>query len=268
MFEPFHPKYVRDMNFIVPHQYIRKYDSNERLTTLASNIFRGKFTHERVDSDNRLLLYDGLLIKDIYANLLCYWAVSQFQEVRPVLLIRNPFSVALSKYKRRNWFWATEPLDLLSQPPLYEDYLSPFEDIIKTVSRKKNYILNQILIWSVINYVPLCQFESGSLHVCFYESIYKEPSHEISKIFQFVRRTHENTAFALPKEIIHRPSRVADTESNFISGTSPVLSWKNELTPKLIDDGLSILQHFGFDNLYDDMSMPNTEVLKDIHGSA
>ena len=42
MFEPFHPKIVRDMNFIMPHQYIRQNDSNEKLTALASNIFRGE----------------------------------------------------------------------------------------------------------------------------------------------------------------------------------------------------------------------------------
>ena len=95
MFEPFHPKQVRDMNFIVPHQYIRPFDSCEKLASIASDVFGGKFTHARVDSGNRSLLYDGLLIKDIFANLLCYWVVLRFSKVKPVLLLRNAESCHL-----------------------------------------------------------------------------------------------------------------------------------------------------------------------------
>jgi len=268
MFEPFHPEFIRDMNFIAPHQYIRKNDSNEKLIALASDIFHGKFTHPRVDSANRKLLYEGLLIKDIFANLLCYWAVSKFPKIKPILLIRNPFAVAISKYKMKNGFWATEPLDLLSQPTLLEDYLLPFEEMIKRVSYENNYILNQVLIWSIINYVPLRQFDPGSIQICFYEDIYQEPSQAISKITQFVGGKQENSAISLPKDVIERPSRVIGTKSSLLSGTSPVSTWMNELKPKLIDDGLKILQNFGFDDLYDDMSMPKVEVLNEIHKSA
>ncbi len=267
LFEPFHPKLVEQMDCIVPHQYLRLHDSNETLRALASDIFCGKFIHPRVDATNQSFLYKGLLVKDIFANLFSYWAVSQFPDVKPVLLIRNPFSVALSKYKKRSWFWATEPLELLKQSDLYEDYLSPFEDVIKRVSSEKNYILNQILIWSIINYVPLRQFSPGSIHICFYENIYKEPNQEISKILRFVRGAEERSELELPKEVIDRASRVIGTESNLLSKTSPVTGWRNELTPKQIDEGLEILKHFGFENLYDGNSMPNMEVLRNIHES-
>jgi len=265
MFEPFHPKLVRDMDFILPHQYIRQHESNEKLTALANNIFNGKFNHPRVDAGNRSLLYKGILIKDIFANLLSYWAVSQFPKVKPVLLIRNPFSVALSKFKKKGWFWVTEPLDLLSQPALKEDYLLPFEDEIKRVSHEKNYILNQVLIWSIINYVTLRQFAPGSIHICFYEDIYNDPSKEISKLIQFVRGKQTGLLVDIPVSIVERPSNVVGTESNLLSGTSPVTSWMNELEPKLIDDGLKILQCFGFGDLYSDLSIPNWEVLRKVH---
>jgi len=269
MFEPFHPKQVHEMNMILPHQYIRPYDLNENIKSISSDIFSGKFTHERVDSGNHLLLYSGILIKDIFANLLCYSVSLQFPKVKPILIIRNPFSVALSKYKKKDWFWVTEPLDLLNQASLYKDYLLPFEDIIRNTSAKKNYILNQILIWSIINYIPLRQFKPGDIHICFYEKIYREPSQEISRIFEFVRGTGDNyqSQVNLSKEVINRPSRVIGTESNLLSGTSPVSSWKNEISPYLIDEGLQILQHFGFDKLYDENSMPNEDILKKIHTS-
>ncbi len=266
MFEPFHPELIEDMQFIAPHQYVQQGAPNEKLRALAGKIFNGRFTHPRVDSENSSLRYEGLLIKDIFANLLCYWALSQFPKVKPVLLIRNPFSVVLSKSKKKDWFWATEPLDLLNQPALFADYLHPFEEEIKRISNQKNYILNQVLIWAIINYVPLRQFKPGNIHICFYEDIYSEPSKEVLKLFEFVRDKREELSSDIPENVIERPSRVVGTESNLISGTSPVSSWMNELVPKLIDDGLKILQNFGLENLYDDKSMPNRDVLKKVHG--
>ena len=268
MFEPFHPQLVDDANFILPLQYMRKNNSNEKLTALAKNIFNGKFNHPRVDSGNQSFIYKGLLIKDIFANLLCYWAVSQFPNTKPVLLIRNPFSVALSKYKKKNWFWVTEPLDLLSQTALKDDYLLPFEDEIKKVSHKNNYILNQVLIWSIINYVPIRQFEPGNIHVCFYEDIYNNPNGELSKLFKFVKDNKSDISVAIPENVIKRPSRVVGSNSNLLSGSSPISSWMDELEPKIIDDGLKILQIFGFENLYNDLSMPNREVLRKVHDNA
>lgn len=84
MFEPFHPMLVRDANFIIPHQYMRRDGSNEDLEAFSAKVFSGKYTHERLDSENRSLRYSGLLIKDIFANLMSHWAVSQFQQVKPV----------------------------------------------------------------------------------------------------------------------------------------------------------------------------------------
>ena len=268
IFEPFHPMLNRDAGFIVPHQYIRPYDLDEKLNGFASNLFSGKYNNQRVDyCSNYALLYNGILIKDIFANLLCYSVFLEFDEVKPILLIRNPFAVALSKYKKKNWLWATEPLDLLNQTALYEDFLYPFEDLIRETSGKGNYILNQILIWSIINYIPLRQFETGDIYVCFYENMYAQPSRETSNIFCYIKGK-ENYRIMLNEDIVNRPSRAIGTESNLLSGTSPIVSWKSELSHHVIDDGLKILQYFGFDDLYDDESMPNMDVFRRIHESA
>ena len=268
MFEPFHPRLIKGMNFLLPHQYIRPHDSNKQLEIIASGVFSGKFRNPRVDKGNRSFLYKGLLIKDIFANLFSYWASLRFPKVKIILLIRNPFSVALSKYKLKNWFWVTNPLDLLEQYPLYEDYLHPFEDVIRRTSREGNFVSCQILIWSIINYVPLRQFKQGQIKLIFYEEIFFKPLYEVSKIFRFVRPSIENHHINLDRESVNRLSRTAGPESNLSSGTSPITSWKNELTSQQIDAGLKILQCFGFAELYDDNSMPKWHVLSNIHERA
>jgi hypothetical protein len=268
MFEPFHLKFVREAGFIEPHQYYRPHHVDDRLITFALDVFTGRFTNARVDHGNHAVFYNGLLIKDIFANLLCYSVSLELPHVKPVLLIRNPFSVALSKIKKKDWFWLTEPLDLLRQVELYEDYLYQLEDMVRETSSKRDYILNQILIWSIINYIPLRQFNPGDIHVCFYEEIYKKPDQEISNILRYVRGEGEGFYITLDKEAVCKPSSAIGVQSNMLSGTSPILSWKNELSHQVIDDGLRILQHFGFDDLYDDASMPDMNVLSKIHRAA
>ena len=120
MFEPFHPKKIRRMRGMRLHQYIRPGDSDHPFLRRASDVFSGRFSSPRVDHANWSLSYRGLLIKDIFANLLAGWAAQQFPAVKMVLLIRNPFAVALSKSKRRRWSWLTDPSELLAQPELVD----------------------------------------------------------------------------------------------------------------------------------------------------
>lgn len=267
MFEPFHPQRVDEMSFLAPHQYVRPDFSHDQLESIAADVFSGTFTHPVVDSANHSHLYSGLLIKDIFANLFAYWASVRFPNLKIILLIRNPFSVALSKSKKKEWFWLTDPMLLLNQQHLYEDYLRPFEDLIRKTSASNNYILRQILIWAIINHIPLKQFSPGQIHVMFYEEMYADPDSQVSSAFRFVRNTKENCHVKLDEETVKRPSRVVSKESSLFQGKSPVTSWKDELSLWHVNAGLSILNEFGLAELYDDDSMPNRNVLHSIHGA-
>ncbi|NEO54646.1 MAG: hypothetical protein F6K54_17100 [Okeania sp. SIO3B5] len=269
MLEPFHPKRVQEMNFLQANYYIRSDSRHDSLEEISDEVFSGRFSHPRVnrgyqgDSTNQ---YQRLLIKDIFANLFSYWVYLRYPTIKIALLIRNPFSVALSVQKKKYWYWVTNPLELLHQPHLYEDYLEKFEDIIKKTSLENDYILCQILIWCIVNYVPLCQFKSKQLYVFFYEDIYYNPSDEISKLFSFINSENQEIKTNIEKEIVEEASCFAGPESNILSKTCPITSWKNELASKNIDAGFKILEQFGFENLYDENSQPNKAILTDICG--
>ncbi len=266
MFEPFHPQHVDEMSFLAPHQYVGHDEQHTQLESIASDVFSGTFTHPVVDSGNQSRLYSGLLIKDIFANLFAYWAFTRFGNLKIILLIRNPFSVALSKSKKKDWYWVTDPMLLLTQKNLYEDYLHPFENLIRKTSESNDYILRQILIWAIINYIPLKQFSPEQIHVMFYEEMYAEPDNQVSSAFRFVKNTKENCHVKLDEETVKRPSRVVSKESSLFQGKSPVTSWKDELSLRQIDAGLRILDAFGLAGLYDEDSMPNRDTLHSIHG--
>jgi hypothetical protein len=256
MFEPFHPRLVPALAFLTPHQYYRPHSLDRKTKKIAASIFNGSFTDTRVDSRLRSGLHRGLLIKDISANLLCYAMCLEFPRIKPVMLIRNPFAVALSKLKTKHWRWPSEPLDFFRQSDLHADHLMPYADMIKKTSAKKDFLLNQVLIWSIIHYVPLRQFSAEDIHICFYEDIYADPEREIRRIMRFARHDRAPDHIRLPQKIITQPSWVSGRKSNVTLGTSPVTSWKAELEPGIINEGFDILDCFGLAGLYDSNGLP------------
>jgi len=258
MFEPFHPIPGNGVR-VKAHQYIRPGDRLNPLYPMASNVFDGKYSHHRVDFGNLRIRYDGLLIKDIFANLFARWAKEHFPSVRIVLLIRNPFSVALSKQKKPTWYWATDPKIFLDQDELVSDYLQPYYDLIAGCG--DDYIERQLLIWSIIHHIPLQQFERGQICPVFYEDLYCSPSTEMARVTGYIRNTDTAVRLQLPDKLIRRPSRVSGKESTLRSGRSPIDSWKQELTARQIDRGYEIMDRFNLADLYGEDGMPNHGVV-------
>jgi len=79
---------------------------------LLRDVLSGRFTHNRVDPRNRAFHYGGIVIKDIFTNLMAKWATERFPAVVPVMVVmvvRNPFSVAPSKARKSDWLWLHDP---------------------------------------------------------------------------------------------------------------------------------------------------------------
>jgi hypothetical protein len=264
MFEPFHPRVLKSTNGFFPNHYIRPDDPREEFRDIAAGVFSGRLTHGRVDADTRPAVYNGLLIKDIFANLFACWALQRFPDLNILLLLRNPFAVAVSKLHKRRWSWTIDPLDLLNQPNLREDYLHPFEALIRRVSSRNDYIETQILIWSILNYVPLLQFGADQCHVVFYEDVCARPDEEVTRIMGHIRPHDAEPRVTIPVEVVRKPSRVTAPGSALLREASPIDSWRRELTPAQIDAGLAILAQFGLDGLYRFEPMPNREGLDDV----
>lgn len=154
---------------------------------------------------------------------------------------------------------------MLKQTALYEDFLYQFEDAIQRISRENDFIVCQILIWSIINYVPLLHFKPGQICVRFYEDILTNPNDEIAKIDQFINLNDKEHQMNIDEVIINRPSFVTDKTKEQLTKKSLLTSWKNELSAQQIDAGFRTLRLFGFENLYTDSGMPNHQLLDKIH---
>ena len=72
---------------------------------------------------------------------------------------------------KKDWVWMTDPMKFLDQPELVEDYLLPFIPLINEVSERGDYLEKLLLIWCIINYIPLKQFNKEELLIVFYEDV-------------------------------------------------------------------------------------------------
>lgn len=259
MFEPFHPRFVKQIASRPLHNYIPPGEVDENFEQFASDVFRGCLINKRVNSQNRSYFHEGLLIKDIFANLSVAWAAEKFPTVKKIFLIRNPFAVALSKYNKRSWIWLENPKELLSQKQLRKDYLAPFESLINAVG--DDYIERQIMIWAIIHYVPLMQLQSDQVHIVFYEQLYSDPISELRRLYDYLGRDKVNLENSDYLSRVSIPSRVSGDSSTIVRGESPITQWREELSVDQIRRGRMILDSFELDTLYRDECMPDRSAL-------
>lgn len=247
MFEPFHPMLPYMKNFI-PNIYMRPNKDWPWLEDRIYNVFNGKFINDRVDDGNKINFYSGLLVKDIFANLFAYWAYQCLKDIKIILIIRNPFAVALSKLKAHKAYWFNDPLLLFNQHDLYKDYLYKYNELLENVLKRNDDLQKQILFWSIINYIPLSQFANKNIYIVCYEDIYQHPYATLNSIASYFSLEPISN---MQYNIFNEPSKSTGKTGNMSKGISPIIAWKNQLSTKQIDYGFSIINKF---NLIDYVS--------------
>ena len=257
MFEPFRPDKVVQMKNYPRFHYIRPESKDENFKKFAHSVFTGQFRHDHVDAYNKSLFYKGLLIKDIFANLFVKWVDNNFPDVQKILLLRHPCAVALSKQKLKHWPWMANPTEFLSNRAMYEDFLIPFKGIIKNAN---TYFERQIVIWSIVHYVPLRQLSRGEIHLVFYEELCTNPEEELRRLLSYLGDNHNDKPLD-PRVLEHLeiPSKLSRDFSAVIKGKNLIDGWQKELTTTQIEKAVEILNVFGLGQIYSDGLMPNRD---------
>jgi len=255
MFEPFHPTKVEKMKDIGFFKYIRPDYEDEFFYKLASEVFSGKFHHPRVTGGNSDF-HQKLLIKDIFANLFVKWVSAHFPQIKEILLMRHPFAVALSKRNMIKWDWMTEPKQFLNQRELYEDFLQPYENLIRIT---EGFFAKQVLIWSIIHYVALKQLNNQDILLVFYEHLCSKPEKELKRIFSFLDESKKGQ-IEDPKllEKIAKSSNTSHKNSAIVQGNNLYDVWRKNLSESTINNGIKILQTFGLVSIYNKSLMPKS----------
>jgi len=98
-------------------------------------------------------LYRRRVVKGVRANLLLGHVTARWPDLAVVWLVRDPVEVVASqlKMRERGWDFDWQPECVLAQQPLMNDWLSPFEDVIRGAEE----LVDRLAVrWCVENYVP------------------------------------------------------------------------------------------------------------------
>lgn len=260
IFEPFQPK---EVNFLAPqstsHLYLRPEEQAPSFRPQALRILFGRFRTVWSDQSNPPGIYRRRLIKDIRANLLLRWLAVQMPSLKIVFLMRHPCAVSLSQIKM-GWLKDPTPLRrLVLQPNLATDFLQPLLPLILAV--EDPFEIN-ILFWAIQNYVPLKQFslhpedspsQRDNILLLFYEELCTEPERELTRLFNFLELSPSDNVF----RTWHKPSTMAKPWSAVVSGASLVDGWRDEVSSQQVDRAVTLLRHFGLDQIYHEGPMPS-----------
>ncbi|GAC05844.1 sulfotransferase domain-containing protein [Paraglaciecola chathamensis] len=259
MFEPFHPVKVAEASNFSENMYVPPDEAHRQLQDYMVRVFDGSLTNSWIDRNVPNKRFKGLLVKDVFANLHAKWATNIFPHVRPILLIRNPLSVASSKFVTKRWNWPENPDIFLKDEKLMLNHLSSFQAIIKGVRSRDDYIEKQVLNWCVIHKVLTEQFMLSDIHILCYEDAYARPAECIDEALYFANKTCEQ---ALDKAVLNSKSIVSFKGSSIVENKNPLTLWRENVTPHQLSLVSKLLNDFGFADWYPDLEKPNISTIK------
>lgn len=256
MFEPFHPKKVNGAKEFRENMFVDANSKEPALERFMASVFDGSLTNSWIDKELLSNSYEGLLVKDVFANLHAKWSVLQFPLVKPILLVRNPLSVAASKYVTKRWHWPSSPEAFLNDKALIATHLKGLEEVILKVAERNDYIEKQILNWCVIHKVISRQFTLDEIHVICYERVLENPQREISEALAFSGK--KQNAELTPNKL-RESSIVSFKGSSVIENKDPLTIWKENITQEQVELATNLLKDFELDGWYEDFHSPCME---------
>ncbi len=241
VFEPFHPGKVEDFRGFRSKQYLRPKDRREEFIEPARKAVTGRLRSGWTDRGGAFVARRRLL-KDIRANLMLGWLAENFPGMPIVLLMRHPCAVVSSRLALG---WRDNLDETMAQRDLVEDHLLPVERRIRDA---RDPFERHLFLWCIDNHVPLRQFSSGAIHLCFYENLLQSPEPELRRLFAAIGRDYDERILGK----LGDPSFTSRREER------PSLDgWRSRVGGERLERAGEILSLFGLDRIYGPQTMPD-----------
>ncbi|MDY6782796.1 MAG: sulfotransferase [Cyanobacteriota bacterium] len=246
-FEPFNFRFIPEAK---PHfrKYLRGDEQDEEFARYCRDAFAGRIENQHLTNHLNWLYkkwnwFPGrVAIKDVNSLLMLEWIDSHMTQTI-VIIMRHPCAVASSWL--RLWGGPQKGLEtfldiLLKQPQLMQDYLSPFEEVIKTAS---GFWQKIGAFWGAMYYVALEQQKKHpNWLVVQHEEFCQNPTQAYGKLFKqldlpWSARTHNFLEISTGKKSKNPfvTQRISSQESD---------KWKQELEPWQIEEVKKIARPF------------------------
>ncbi len=244
VFEPFDCRKVPQAKNLPLRTYMRPDGNYPQWELLIRDTLTGKITNKWTNSFNIRHFASQCVIKTIRANLMLGW-ISQKYNNNIVYIIRHPCATVFSRLQLN---WDTHLDVFLSQQELMEDYLFPYESLIKNAKTK---VEQHTIMWCIENIIPLKQLAKYNYFFITYEQLCLQTEIEINNILSFLGLHHNsNVSKAIYKRSMSRPN------SAIITGKDKLSSWTEQLSRNDIKLILNIVTQFEI-NIYNSNPIPH-----------
>ena len=243
VFEPFNPGKVGAFEHFRSKQYLRPDDRREEFLEPARRVLTGELRDPWTDRFHGRFVARRRLIKDIRANLLLGWMRANFPGMPIILLLRHPCAVVSSRLALG---WKDNLSETMEQEDLVKDFLLPVEAEIRAA---RDAFERHLFLWCIDNYIPLKQFESGRIHISFYENLLMNPEAELQSLFAFLGEDLDDRVYRK----LGRPSPLS--RKNITDHS--VDGWRTHTSPRRLERTIEILNLFGLDRIYGEGAMPD-----------
>ncbi len=256
IYEPFHgwefrPKLPAQAEY--PFPLLHGADLERQFRKAA----RGEFITRNVTIEFPRALYQGLMIKDINAQLVADELDAAVPGMQKILIMRHPFAVAVSKHKYRAHHWPTEPDYFLNGDARFSGLLAPQADIIRHVKQKADRHLQLICVWCVLHRVLFNARTIGDYQVVFYEQLAVDAMNECRRLYHGMQQHGRfEKQQGLLQTIVAKRSRVTQEDNAIAASVAGRAAWQDTLDARLISEGVELLRAFGLEHIYADTHFP------------
>ncbi len=251
IFEPFDPKQLPLIKHFPFNVYLRPDNRDPQFVEPARRVVTGQFRNPWADRYNRRLIAGQRIIKDIRVTHFVKWLQVNFPGMPIIYILRHPLAVVTS-WRALGWIPRIEIY--LNRPELVADHLQPYlPELQQAAAQPERSFDRYLFFWCIENSVPLNQFQSGEMHLMFYENLLVEPETELRRMFMFLKKPFTTDILAM----LDRPSSQSRREASFQSRHARLDAWRTQLSSAEIVRSLEILALFGLDRFYTDAPMPN-----------
>lgn len=144
----------------------RPYDL-ARMVKYGTSFTLGRFTNKRA------------LIDDPFALMSVPWLVERLGS-QAIILVRDPVALAGSW---RALGWQADMYDLLEQPALMRDYLTPYEADLRRMNNSDDTIGRICTLWRALHGAVAVMRERDGVHVYRYEDVVRTPEPEFRRMY-------------------------------------------------------------------------------------
>ena len=218
-------------------------------------VLRGDYISGNANVTSKRLLYQGMLIKDITAQLILDQIFEHAPAMKGVFILRHPFAVASSKSKV--FKWPTDPLSFLSDNNTRRGEIEQFSDQIEKVAASKDPLLIHVLVWCLSHWFAFHSRSLESFALIYYEELVVSPETELPRLFERlnIRERYDENKQSVAKKLSEK-SHVTFRNNVIAASKKGQAVWDDEWDKDKIDSGLELLERFGFSERYSDRFSP------------